>query len=122
MKNNLTDSELRTLWKYKDLSPKKMVLVLSQLEGCEYHEMRDRLESLGIIGEGEYVKYHRRKNGEDCLHEDRNWYGADELREIFRMRDKGHTLEQIAAALGRSSGSIASCISRNRGKFHESRK
>ena len=117
--NNLTDAEIRTLWKYKDLLPKAMILCLSQLEGCEYREMRDHCEFLGLIGEGEYLSYRRNKSTEADGEIVMRKFCKAEVKEIFRMVEKGIPHKEIARILGRPLKQIRYCIYKNRSKLYD---
>lgn len=108
--NNLTDQEIRTLWKNKDLTPRQMVLCLSELEGCEYQDMRDHLERLGLIKDGEFKSYRRPYTNRGNLNG--RPYSCAEIREVFRMLNKGKAYKEIAYALGRSYASIHNCVIR----------
>ena len=116
--NNLTDAEIRILWKYKSLLPKAMILCLSQLEGCEYREMRDHCEFLGLIGEGEFKSYKRPYTSRGNFNG--RPFSRDEIKEIFRMLDKGMVYKEIAYALGRSYTSIYNCVSRYGSRYGRS--
>lgn len=122
-KQYLTDDEIRRLWKHKDVTPKKMILILSQLDACEFRDMRDRVESLGLIKEGEYSVYRKNKTDEaEREYDKRNYvykpsverkpWSSDEIREAFRMMRKGYSIEMIAHVLGRSIASVNSCVRR----------
>ena len=101
-KQYLTDDEVRRLWKHKDVTPKKMILILSQLDACEYSTMRDRLEGLGLIKEGDYTNPHGGKH---------RW-GAGEIGELIRMKTHGFSNKEIAEALGRSEEAVCTCYSK----------
>lgn len=116
--NNLTDQEIRMLWKNRDLSPRQMILCLSQLEGCEYHDMRDYCESIGLIREGEFKSYKRPYTSRGNFNG--RPFSRDEIKEIFRMLDKGMVYKEIAYALGRSYTSIYNCVSRYGSRYGRS--
>lgn len=120
-KQYLTDDEIRRLWKHKDVTPKKMILILSQLDACEFRDMRDRCEALGLIKEGEYAAYRKNKSDEadgeykktyNYASTDKKPWSPDEIREAFRMKRKGYSHEAIAYVLGRSICSVNGCIRR----------
>lgn len=120
-KQYLTDDEIRRLWKHKDVTPKKMILILSQLDACEFRDMRDRCEALGLIKEGEYAAYRKNKSDEadgeykksyNYASTDKKPWSPDEIREAFRMKRKGFSHEAIAYVLGRSICSVNGCIRR----------
>lgn len=116
--NNLTDQEIRTLWKNRDLSPRQMILCLSQLEGCEYHDMRDYCESIGLIREGEFKSYKRPYTIKGTTNV--KPFSCDEIKEVFRMRKKGMTYKEMASVLGRSITSISHCLYRYGSRYGRS--
>lgn len=113
---NLTDDEIRTRWKNRGLSEKSMILCLSQLESCDYKVMRDKVEELGLIGVGMYTNYKRNKSTEaEREHKPfdnfsgRKW-GTDEIKEVFRMRNKGFTVKEISKTLERTPYAVKHLI------------
>lgn len=123
---NLSNKEIRDLWRNRTLREKSMILCLSQLEACEYQEMRDRVETLGLIGKGEFTQYKRNKSDyaekeyntsfTQVTFPQRKW-GKEEIQEVFRMRRNGFSAKEIAQILGRTCGSINKCVHTYKEKY-----
>lgn len=114
--NYLTDDDIKKMWKNKALGDKSMILCLSQLESCDYKAMRDKIEELGLISAGMYTNYKRNKSTEaEREHKPfdnfsgRKW-GADEIKEVFRMRKKGFTVKEISKTLERTPYAVKHLI------------
>lgn len=117
----MTDAEIKTMWRNRALKDKDMIVCLSQLDACEYHEMRDRIEKLGLIKKGQHVNFrynksiYAEKDYKVSVHpgplSDRHW-SIDELREAMRMRDKGFTYVEIGKILERTPNACKNAMAR----------
>ena len=76
----------------------KMIQVIADLNGCQYDAARDRVESLGLICQGEY----RKQKGEAA-----SW-NHEQTKELVSLWRQGITVDMISKIINRTPRAIHS--------------
>lgn len=96
MKFRMTETEVKRLWRNRGVPPSEMIRIIAELNGCSYSMARDECESIGVIGEGEYVKRESKKS---------KWKD-EETEELVRLWHEGLSITEIAKRLNRAKGTV----------------